>query len=68
MVRIVSVFVMVKGMTSAFKINHIFVKILNIIDKYIPLAVTLKNGTSLLHFYTIYTSKQLNTNCFIRGT
>ena len=37
----VSGFVMVNGMTSGFTINHIFVKILIIIDKYLPLAVTL---------------------------
>ena len=34
---------MVNGMTSGFTINHIFVKILIIIDKYLPLAVTLNN-------------------------
>ena len=48
-------------MTSGFTINHVFVKILNIINKYITLAVRLKNQL-ILHFYK-YISKQLNMNC-----
>ena len=40
------------AMTSGFKINHIFVKILIIIDKYIPLAVTLKNHFIALLYHT----------------
>ena len=34
---------MVSGKTSGFTINHINVKILIIIDKYVPLAVTSNN-------------------------
>ena len=34
---------MVTGKTSGFTINHINVKILVIIDKYVPLAVTSNN-------------------------
>ena len=46
-------------MTSGFKINHIFVKILIIIDKYIPLALTLKNQfiALLYHIYTHLSSE-----------
>ena len=47
---------MVSGMTSGFKmiINHIFVKILTMIDKYVPSVLTLNNQVN------IYMSKRLS--------
>ena len=36
-------FVVVNGMISDFTINRIFVKVLIIIDNYVPFAVTLNN-------------------------
>ena len=57
----VSGFVMVSGMTSGFTIiiiNHTYVKILIITDKFAPLAV------ALIHqFIALYMSKWLNMNC-----
>ena len=50
---------MVSGMTSGLTIiiNHIFVKILIMIDKYIPFVLTLNNQVN------IYMSKRLSMNC-----
>ena len=49
---------MVDGMTSGFTvINHIFVKILFIIDKFIPLAVTVNKKFIALLFVHISAAK-----------